>query len=312
MSKVLVAGGAGFIGSHLCSNLLKDGHDVICIDNLYTGSKENIYNLIDNYNFEFIRHDITIPLYLEIDQIYNLACPASPVHYQNDPVQTIKTNVHGSINLLGLAKRTGARILQASTSEVYGDPDIHPQTEGYVGSVNPIGPRACYDEGKRAAETLFFDYHRQHNVDIRVVRIFNTYGPKMAIDDGRVVSNFIVQALRNDPITIFGDGTQTRSFCYINDLINGLKMMMNNEAHTGPINLGNPNEITISSIADEIIDLTESDSKIIFRPLPEDDPKKRRPDISLAKEILNWDVKYDRISGIKKTIEYFKTKLNNI
>ncbi len=312
MSKVLVAGGAGFIGSHLCSNLLKDGHDVICIDNLYTGSKENIYNLIDNYNFEFIRHDITIPLYLEIDQIYNLACPASPVHYQNDPVQTIKTNVHGSINLLGLAKRTGARILQASTSEVYGDPDIHPQTEGYVGSVNPIGPRACYDEGKRAAETLFFDYHRQHNVDIRVVRIFNTYGPKMAIDDGRVVSNFIVQALRNDPITIFGDGTQTRSFCYINDLINGLKMMMNNEAHTGPINLGNPNEITISSIADEIVDLTESDSKIIFRPLPEDDPKKRRPDISLAKEILNWDVKYDRISGIKKTIEYFKTKLNNI
>lgn len=312
MSKILVAGGAGFIGSHLCESLLKDGHEVICLDNLYTGFKENIYHLMDNYYFEFIRHDITIPIFLEIDQIYNLACPASPLHYQNDPVQTIKTNVHGSINLLGLAKRTGAKILQASTSEVYGDPHVHPQSESYVGNVNPIGPRACYDEGKRAAETLFFDYHRQHNVDIRVVRIFNTYGPKMAIDDGRVVSNFIVQALRNDPITIFGDGTQTRSFCYINDLISGLKMMMNNKAHTGPINLGNPNEITISSIADEIVDLTESDSKIIFRPLPEDDPKKRRPDISLAKEILNWDVKYDRISGIKKTIDYFKTKLNNI
>lgn len=309
MSKILVTGGAGFIGSHLCASLLEDGNEVICLDNLYTGSKKNIYDFNDYNNFEFIRHDITIPIYLEIDQIYNLACPASPIHYQNDPVQTIKTNVHGSINLLGLAKRTGARILQASTSEVYGDPNIHPQKEDYVGSVNPIGPRACYDEGKRAAETLFFDYYRQHNVDIRVVRIFNTYGPNMAVNDGRVVSNFIVQALRDDPITIFGNGSQTRSFCYIDDLISGLKLMMSNDKHVGPINLGNPNEIKIIDTAKEIISLVNSNSKINYLNLPQDDPKQRQPDISLAKNILGWNITIDRKKGFLSTIDYFKDNL---
>ena len=309
MSKILVTGGAGFIGSHLCASLLEDGNEVICLDNLYTGSKKNIYDFNDYNNFEFIRHDITIPIYLEIDQIYNLACPASPIHYQNDPVQTIKTNVHGSINLLGLAKRTGARILQASTSEVYGDPNVHPQKEDYVGSVNPIGPRACYDEGKRAAETLFFDYYRQHDVDIRVVRIFNTYGPNMAVNDGRVVSNFIVQALRDEPITIFGNGSQTRSFCYIDDLISGLKLMMMNDKHVGPINLGNPNEIKIIDTAKEIISLVNSNSKINHLDLPQDDPKQRQPDISLAKNILGWNITIDRKKGFLSTIDYFKKNL---
>ena len=307
--KILVAGGAGFIGSHLCERLLNDGCEVICVDNLYTGSKINVHHLLNNYNFEFIRHDITIPLYLEIDQIYNLACPASPVHYQIDPVQTIKTNVHGSINLLGLAKRTGAKILQASTSEVYGDPTVHPQPESYVGSVNPIGPRACYDEGKRAAETLFFDYHRQHNIPIRVVRIFNTFGPRMTVDDGRVVSNFIMQALMNEPITIFGDGSQTRSFCYIDDLIDGLVKMMKKQNFIGPVNLGNPDEVTILDIAKEIIKLTESESIIQFFDLPKDDPKKRKPDISLAKKTLNWNVTIDRKTGMMETIDYFKQKI---
>ena len=308
-NKILVAGGAGFIGSHLCERLLNDGCEVICVDNLYTGSKINVHHLLNNYNFDFIRHDITIPLYLEIDQIYNLACPASPVHYQIDPVQTIKTNVHGSINLLGLAKRTGAKILQASTSEVYGDPTVHPQPESYVGSVNPIGPRACYDEGKRAAETLFFDYYRQHNIQIKIVRIFNTYGPKMAIDDGRVVSNFIIQALKNEPITIFGDGMQTRSFCYIDDLIDGLIKMMNTKQFTGPVNLGNPEEITILDTAKEIIELTDSKSKIKFLDLPKDDPKQRKPDISLARKTLNWNVTIDRKTGMRETIDYFKQKI---
>ena len=305
--RYLVTGGAGFIGSHLCELLLSSGNEVICVDNLYSGQKANIFHLLDNKNFEFIRHDITFPLYLEVDRIFNLACPASPVHYQRDPVFTIKTNVHGTINMLGLAKRLGARILQSSTSEVYGDPSIHPQIETYWGNVNPIGPRACYDEGKRAAETLFFDYHRQHNVDIRVVRIFNTYGPNMAVDDGRVVSNFINQALNDEPITIFGDGLHTRSFCYVGDLIVGLSKMINQEDVVGPINLGNPYEITIIELANNIINLTNSKSKIIFRSIPQDDPKKRKPDISEAIKYLSWSPNIDLEKGLQQTIEYFQS-----
>ena len=305
--RYLVTGGAGFIGSHLCELLLSSGNEVICVDELYYGQKANIFHLLDNKNFEFIRHDITFPLYLEVDRIFNLACPASPVHYQRDPVFTIKTNVHGTINMLGLAKRLGARILQSSTSEVYGDPSIHPQIETYWGNVNPIGPRACYDEGKRAAETLFFDYHRQHNVDIRVVRIFNTYGPNMAVDDGRVVSNFINQALNDEPITIFGDGLHTRSFCYVGDLIVGLSKMINQEDVVGPINLGNPYEITIIELANNIINLTNSKSKIIFRSIPQDDPKKRKPDISEAIKYLSWSPNIDLEKGLQQTIEYFQS-----
>ena len=309
VKRILVTGGAGFIGSHLCEKLLNLGHEVICVDNLFTGSKQNIDHVSAHKRFEFIRHDITFPLYLEIDQIYNLACPASPVHYQYDPVQTIKTSVHGSINMLGLAKRTGARILQASTSEVYGDPTVHPQPESYVGSVNPIGSRACYDEGKRAAETLFFDYHRQHQADIRIVRIFNTYGPNMAKNDGRVVSNFIVQALRGDPITLYGDGKQTRSFCYVNDLVSGLIMMMNQKKSLGPLNMGNPEEVTIFDLANEIVQLTSSKSEITYKPLPEDDPIQRQPDITLAKKILGWEPQVNRDIGMTKTIEYFTKQL---
>ena len=303
--KILITGGAGFIGSHLCEKLLKRRHEVICADNFFTGTKRNIEHLLDNHLFELIRHDITFPLYIEVDQIYNLACPASPIHYQFDPVQTIKTCVHGSINMLGLTKRIKARILQASTSEVYGNPEINPQPETYVGSVNPIGPRACYDEGKRAAETLFFDYHRQHGLDIRVARIFNTFGPNMAKDDGRVVSTFILQALNNDPITIFGDGSQTRSFCYVDDMVDGLIKLMTNENLTGPVNLGNPDEISIKQLAQEIIDLTGSSSKFIFKTLPDDDPIQRQPDINLAKKELNWVPSTTRIEGLKRAISYF-------
>ena len=311
MKRILVTGGAGFIGSHLCEKLLATGNEVICVDNLFTGSKQNIDHMLDNHLFEFIRHDITFPLYLEIEQIYNLACPASPIQYQFDPVQTIKTSVHGSINMLGLAKRTKARILQASTSEVYGNPSVHPQHETYVGSVNPIGPRACYDEGKRAAETLFFDYHRQHNVDIRVVRIFNTFGTRMALNDGRVISNFIVQALKNEHITIYGDGSQTRSFCYVDDMIDGLISMMNQEDFIGPVNLGNPDEVSILQLAEEIINLANSKSQIVYEPLPQDDPLRRNPDISLATEKLGWQPNNDRRKGLEKTIAYFKDQLDS-
>jgi UDP-glucuronate decarboxylase len=304
--RLLVTGGAGFLGSHLIEKLLNDGHEVICVDNFYTGSKANILNLLPNPSFELIRHDVTFPLYLEVDGIFNLACPASPIHYQRNPVQTLKTSVHGAINMLGLAKRTGAKILQASTSEVYGDPEISPQTESYWGKVNPIGIRSCYDEGKRAAESLFFDYHRQFGLDIKVARIFNTYGPKMAIDDGRVVSNFIMQALRNDPITIYGDGLQTRSFCYVEDLIDGLCKLFFSENFVGPVNLGNPEPITMIQLAEEIIKLTNSSSKIIFRELPSDDPVQREPDIQLAKATLNWSPKVDRQLGLSKTITYFE------
>ena len=308
--KILVTGGAGFIGSHLCEKLLSQGNEVICVDNYFTGSKSNVKNLIDNSKFELIRHDITFPLYLEVDQIYNLACPASPIHYQHDPVQTIKTSVHGAINMLGLAKRLGAKIFQASTSEVYGDPEVHPQHELYWGKVNPIGPRSCYDEGKRCAETLFFDYHRQHNVDIKIARIFNTYGPRMHPDDGRVVSNFIVQALLNKDITIYGDGTQTRSFCYIDDLIGVVQLFMNfDNDFTGPINIGNPDEFSILELAKKVIDLTDSKSKLVFKELPEDDPKQRQPDIMLAKEKLHWEPKIKLSEGLRNTIEYFKTIL---
>ena len=303
--RILVTGGAGFIGSHLCEKLLSIGHEVICLDNYYTGSKRNIEHLLSSSNFELIRHDITFPIYLEVDQIYNLACPASPVHYQHDPVQTIKTSVHGSINILGLAKRTGAKVLQASTSEVYGDPEVHPQNESYLGNVNPIGKRACYDEGKRAAETLFFDYYYQHNVNIRVVRIFNTFGPRMAKNDGRVVSNFVINALRNRDLVIYGDGSQTRSFCFIDDMVHGLIAMMENKDFIGPVNLGNPNEITIKELAKEIIGLSVSKSQIIFDILPRDDPKRRCPDISLAKKTLGWEAKKDRKKSLQKTIEYF-------
>jgi UDP-glucuronate decarboxylase len=303
--KILVTGGSGFLGSHLCEALLEMGHEVICVDNFYTGSKANVLQLIKNSNFELIRHDVTFPLYLEIDGIFNLACPASPVQYQRNPVQTLKTSVHGAINMLGLAKRTRARILQASTSEVYGDPTVSPQSEEYWGNVNPIGIRACYDEGKRAAETLFFDYHRQFGTDIRVARIFNTYGPKMAIDDGRVVSNFINQALRNESLTLFGDGLQTRSFCYVDDLIQGLLKLFFTEDISGPINLGNPEPITMIQLAKEILELTNSNSKIKFLPLPQDDPLQRNPEISKAKLLLNWSPTVNREIGIRRTIDYF-------
>jgi UDP-glucuronate decarboxylase len=305
--RVLVTGGAGFLGSHLCEKLIHENCDVICVDNLFTGQKQNIAHLMKSPYFEFVRHDITFPYYVEVDQIYNLACPASPIHYQFDPVQTTKTSVHGAINVLGLAKRTKATILQASTSEVYGDPEIHPQVESYWGKVNPIGIRSCYDEGKRCAETLFFDYHRQHKVKIKVMRIFNTYGPRMHPNDGRVVSNFIVQALQNQDISIFGSGSQTRSFCYVDDLIEGMVKFMNTEPTvTGPMNVGNPNEFTMIELAQTIIQLTGSSSKISFKPLPQDDPKQRRPDISLAKNIINWEPKIELKEGLEKTIDYFK------
>jgi UDP-glucuronate decarboxylase len=308
--RILITGGAGFIGSHLCERLLNEGNEVICVDNFFTGSKDNIKHLLGNPYFEVIRHDITFPLYVEVDEIYNLACPASPIHYQLDPVQTTKTSVLGAINMLGLAKRLNIRILQASTSEVYGDPTVHPQKEDYWGNVNPIGPRACYDEGKRCAETLFFDYYRQHNLDIKVVRIFNTYGPRMLPNDGRVVSNFIVQALKGEDITVYGDGSQTRSFCYIDDMVDGIIKMMNTEkGFTGPINLGNPSEFSILELAEMVIKLTKSKSKIVFKPLPQDDPKQRQPDISLAKSKLNWEPKVPLEEGLIRTIEYFKTIL---
>jgi UDP-glucuronate decarboxylase len=309
--RILVTGGAGFLGSHLVSKLVEQGHDVICVDNFYTGSRSNIQELLQHPRFELMRHDVTFPLYLEVDQIYNLACPASPVHYQRDPVQTIKTSVHGAINMLGLAKRTGARILQASTSEIYGDPEIHPQTEAYWGRVNPIGIRSCYDEGKRCAETLFFDYWRQYSTDIRVIRIFNTYGPNMNMEDGRVVSNFIVQALRGDDITIFGDGLQTRSFCYVDDLIEGMVRFMNLESDfVGPMNLGNSTEFTIGELADAIIRLTGSKSQIVFKDLPFDDPRQRQPDTSFAMERIGWQATTQLEEGLKKTIEYFRGCLN--
>ncbi|MBT3358879.1 MAG: SDR family oxidoreductase [Rhodospirillales bacterium] len=305
--RILVTGGAGFLGSHLCERLLSDGHDVICLDNFFTGTKENIAHLIGNPFFEPMRHDVTFPLYVEVDEIFNLACPASPVHYQYDPVQTTKTSVHGAINMLGLAKRTKAKILQASTSEVYGDPEVHPQTEDYRGSVNPIGPRACYDEGKRCAETLFFDYRRQHGLNIRVARIFNTYGPRMHPNDGRVVSNFIVQALSGKPITLYGDGSQTRSFCFASDLIDGLVRLMDapNE-FTGPVNLGNPHEITIRTLAETIMSLVGSTADIEYKPLPADDPLQRCPDIALARRELGWEPSVELTDGLARTIEYFK------
>jgi UDP-glucuronate decarboxylase len=310
--RVLVTGGAGFLGSFLCERLLAEGSDVICVDNFYTGTKRNIIHLLENPYFELIRHDITFPLYLEVDEIYNLACPASPIHYQNDPVQTTKVNVHGSINMLGLAKRLQARILQASTSEVYGDPAVHPQTETYWGNVNCIGMRSCYDEGKRCAETLFFDYHRQHKVSIRVVRIFNTYGPRMHPNDGRVVSNFIIQALNNQDITVFGEGSQTRSFCFVDDLIDGLIRMMNApDDFIGPVNIGNPYEFTILELAEKVISLTGSTSKIVHLPLPEDDPLQRQPNIHLAEERLGWVPKTQLDEGLVRTIAYFKNRILN-
>ena len=305
--RILVTGGAGFIGSHLCERLLAKGHDVLCVDNFYTGSKKNIISFLDNPFFEILRHDITIPLFVEVDEIYNLACPASPIHYQNDPVQTTKVNVHGSINMLGLAKRLKAKILQASTSEVYGNPIEHPQVETYWGSVNPIGLRSCYDEGKRCAETLFFDYYRQHNLKIKIARIFNTYGPQMHPKDGRVISNFIVQALKSQPLTIYGNGSQTRSFCYVDDLVEGLIRLMNaSDTLKGPINLGNPEEFTIFEIAELIIKLTGSSSKIQYKPLPQDDPKRRRPDIQLARKALKWEPKINLQEGLQKTISFFQ------
>ncbi len=308
--RILITGGAGFLGSHLCQQLLEQNHDVICIDNFYTGTRDNILPLLDNPHFEVIRHDVTFPLYLEADDIYNLACPASPIHYQFDPVQTTKTSVHGAINMLGLAKRIKAKIFQASTSEVYGDPEIHPQREDYWGHVNPIGIRSCYDEGKRCAETLFFDYHRQHHLPIKVARIFNTYGPHMHPNDGRVVSNFIVQALTNEPLTIFGDGSQTRSFCYVDDLIRGFILLMkSSDAFTGPVNLGNPGDFTILELAKLVIDLTGTQSKLVYKPLPADDPIQRCPDISLAKEQLGWEPKIALEEGLKKTIAYFDALL---
>lgn len=310
--RILVTGGAGFLGSHLCDRLIEQGNDVICIDNLFTGSKDNIRHLMGNPYFEFIRHDVTEPIYVEVDQIYNLACPASPIHYQYDPIKTGKTSVLGALHTLGLAKRVHARILQASTSEVYGDPEIHPQPESYRGCVNPIGIRSCYDEGKRMAETLFFDYHRQHQVDIKVIRIFNTYGPRMNTHDGRVVSNFIVQALKNENITIYGSGEQTRSFCYVDDLIEGMIRMMNSrDGFTGPVNIGNSGEFTMLELAQKIIDLTGSSSKIIFEPLPQDDPMQRRPVIDLAKKELSWEPTVNLEEGLKKTIAYFDDLLMN-
>lgn len=305
-TRILVTGGAGFLGSHLCERLVFEGHDVICLDNFFTGNKANVTHLSNKPNFELMRHDITFPLYVEVDQIYNLACPASPVHYQHDPVQTTKTSVHGAINMLGLAKRTGARIFQASTSEVYGDPEVHPQPESYWGKVNPIGIRSCYDEGKRCAETLFFDYHRQHNVDIKVARIFNTYGPRMSPDDGRVVSNFIVQALKGENITIYGDGQQTRSFCYVDDLIEGFVRLMNTEpGSTGPVNLGNPGEFSMLELAEMVLKLVGGKSKLTFMPLPMDDPKQRQPNIELAKDKLGWEPKVPLDEGLKRTMDYF-------
>lgn len=309
--RILITGGAGFLGSHLCDRLIKEGHEVLCVDNFFTGSRHNIVHLLDNKNFELLRHDVTFPLYVEVDEIYNLACPASPVHYQFDPVQTTKTSVMGAINMLGLAKRTKAKVLQASTSEVYGDPEIHPQPETYKGNVNPIGIRACYDEGKRCAETLFFDYHRQHNVQIKVMRIFNTYGPRMHQNDGRVVSNFIVQALKGENITVYGEGNQTRSFCYCDDLLDGMIRLMNSDnSITGPINIGNPIEFTILELAQKVIELTNSKSKIIYMSLPQDDPMQRKPVIDLAKEKLGWEPKVQLEDGLKKTIEYFDQTLN--
>jgi len=310
--KILITGGAGFIGSHLCERLLIDGNNVLCVDNYFTGTKSNIVHLLDNHQFELMRHDVTFPLYVEVNQIYNMACPASPIHYQYDPVQTTKTSVHGAINMLGLAKRVNARIFQASTSEVYGDPSQHPQTESYWGNVNSIGPRSCYDEGKRCAETLFFDYFRQHNLDIKIGRIFNTYGPRMRPDDGRVISNFIVQALTEKDITVYGKGDQTRSFCYVDDLVEGiLQLMKTKKGVTGPMNLGNPIEYTILEIAEIVIDQIGSKSKIIFNPLPEDDPKQRQPDISFAKSELNWEPKTQLKEGLNKTIQYFDQTLSN-
>ena len=309
--KILITGGAGFLGSHLCERLLDQGNEILCIDNYFTGNKSNILHLLDNPRFELMRHDVTFPLYVEVDEIYNLACPASPVHYQYDPVQTTKTSVHGAINMLGLAKRVDAKILQASTSEVYGDPDVHPQPEEYWGRVNPIGIRSCYDEGKRCAETLFFDYHRQHNVDIKVMRIFNTYGPRMNPDDGRVVSNFIVQALQNEPITIYGDGSQTRSFCYVDDLINGMVSLMNTGKEvTGPVNIGNPNEFTILELVENVKQQIDSKSEVVFKPLPSDDPQQRQPNIDLAKELLNWQPSIELEQGLKYTIAYFDKLLS--
>ncbi len=305
--RVMVTGGAGFLGSHLCERLLNDGHDVLCVDNFYSGTKDNIEHLVENPHFEMMRHDVTFPLYVEVDEIYNLACPASPIHYQRDPVQTTKTSVHGAINMLGLAKRTKAKILQASTSEVYGDPEVHPQNESYWGHVNPIGIRSCYDEGKRCAETLFFDYHRQHQLEIKVVRIFNTYGPRMHPNDGRVVSNFIVQALSGKDITIYGDGSQTRSFCYVDDLIEGfIRLMASPSDTTGPINIGNPVESTIKELAETIITMVGGKSKLIFNPLPQDDPKQRKPDITLARNKLGWEPKVKLHDGLSNTVDYFK------
>lgn len=307
--RVLVTGGAGFLGSHLCEQLLNRSYDVLCVDNFFTGSKDNIRHLLGNLHFELIRHDVTFPLYVEVDEIYNLACPASPIHYQYDPVQTTKTSVHGAINMLGLAKRVKARILQASTSEVYGDPEVHPQTEDYWGRVNPIGLRACYDEGKRCAETLFFDYYRQHRLSIKVARIFNTYGPRMHPNDGRVVSNFIIQALKNAPITVYGDGRQTRSFCYVDDLVEGLiRLMESPDDLTGPVNLGHPGEFTILELAEQVIALTASTSKIVFNPLPSDDPKQRKPDITLANSRLGWEPGVNLRSGLRNTISYFEQR----
>ncbi len=305
--RILVTGGAGFLGSHLCERLLTQGHDVLCVDNFFTGTKDNVAHLLPNPHFELLRHDVTFPLYLEVDEIYNLACPASPIHYQHDPVQTTKTSVHGAINMLGLAKRVQAKILQASTSEVYGDPKVHPQSEGYWGHVNPIGLRSCYDEGKRCAETLFFDYRRQHNLRIKVARIFNTYGPRMHPNDGRVVSNFIVQALKNEPITVYGDGKQTRSFCYVDDLIDGLIRLMDTpDDFTGPMNLGNPGEFTILELAKKVISLTGSKSTLVLKPLPSDDPVQRCPDINLARDKLGWAPCVQLEQGLQKTIDYFR------
>jgi len=310
MKKILVTGGAGFLGSHLCERLVKQGHHVLCVDNYFTGSKKNIEHLLKFPNFEVIRQDICIPLYVEVDEIYNLACPASPQHYQHDPIQTMKTSVIGAFNMLGLAKRTGAKILQASTSECYGDPAVHPQPEGYWGNVNPIGIRSCYDEGKRAAETLFMDYHRKHGVDTKIMRIFNTYGPKMAEGDGRVVSNFIVQALRGEDITIYGEGDQTRSFCYFEDLLDGMMLLMHSDYHE-PVNIGNPGEFTIKELAEKVIKLTKSKSKIVFMDLPKDDPKQRKPDITLAKALLDWEPKIKLDKGLVKTIDYFRKVVYN-
>jgi UDP-glucuronate decarboxylase len=309
--RILITGGAGFLGSHLCERLLAQGHEVVCLDNFYTGSRKNIYPFLNHENFELLRHDITLPLFIEVDAIYNLACPASPIHYQRNPVQTIRTSVNGATNMLGLAKRTGARIFQASTSEVYGDPDVSPQTEAYWGNVNPIGVRSCYDEGKRCAETLFFDYHRQYQVEIKVARIFNTYGPRMAINDGRVVSNFVVQALRGENLTVYGQGDQTRSFCFVDDLISGIVQFMGTPSNqVGPLNLGNPHEMTMLELAEMVIKLTNSKtSKVVHQPLPSDDPRQRRPDISLAREWLGWEPKISLAEGLERTIEYFRHEL---